>query len=34
MGRNLVPGTKVACGITRVNGIDLEAIPVKSGVKQ
>lgn len=28
MGRNLVPGTVVRCGISRVNGIDLEAIPV------
>ena len=31
MGRNLVPGTIVRCGITRVNGIDLEAIPVQQG---
>lgn len=30
MGRNLVPGTIVRCGITRVNGIDLEAIPVSA----
>lgn len=30
MGRNLIPGTIVRCGITRVNGIDLEAIPVAS----
>ena len=30
MGRNLVPGQIVLCGITRVNGIDLEAIPVAS----
>ena len=30
MGRNLVPGEVVRCGISRVNGIDLEAIPVGS----
>ena len=29
MGRGLVPGTVVRCGIRRVNGIDLEAVPVK-----
>ncbi len=34
MGRDLVPGTVVRCGISRVNGIDLEAIPVASGVAQ
>lgn len=28
MGRNLIPGTIVKCGIRRVNGIDLEAIPI------
>lgn len=28
MGRNLVPGAVVRCGITQVNGIDLEAVPV------
>jgi ribosomal protein S12 methylthiotransferase len=33
MGRNLIPGSIVRCGITRVNGIDLEAIPVHQGVK-
>jgi ribosomal protein S12 methylthiotransferase len=32
MGRNLVVGTIVECGIARVNGIDLEAIPVKREV--
>ncbi len=31
MGRNLMPGTVIECGITRVNGIDLEAVPVKTG---
>jgi len=31
MGRNLVPGQIVRCGITRVNGIDLEAVPVAPG---
>ncbi|HCJ94813.1 MAG TPA: 30S ribosomal protein S12 methylthiotransferase RimO, partial [Sphaerochaeta sp.] len=30
MGRSLVPGEIVRCGISRVNGIDLEAIPVGS----
>ena len=29
MGRNLVPGEILRCGITRVNGIDLEALPVQ-----
>ncbi len=28
IGRNLVPGSVVRCGISRVNGVDLEAIPV------
>lgn len=27
MGRNLVPGSRIRCGITKVNGIDLQAIP-------
>jgi ribosomal protein S12 methylthiotransferase len=30
MGRDLVPGQITRCGITRVNGIDLEAVPVAS----
>lgn len=29
MGRDLVPGSVITCGITRVNGIDLEAVPCK-----
>ena len=33
MGRDLVPGTVVECGISRVNGIDLEAIPVRQEVR-
>lgn len=28
MARDLVPGTVVKCGITRSNGLDLEAVPV------
>ncbi|AEC02408.1 30S ribosomal protein S12 methylthiotransferase RimO [Parasphaerochaeta coccoides] len=28
MGRDMVPGTMVKCGITRRNGLDLEAVPV------
>ncbi|MGI6433756.1 MAG: 30S ribosomal protein S12 methylthiotransferase RimO [Sphaerochaetaceae bacterium] len=28
LGRNLVPGTVIRCGIRRVNGIDLEAVPI------
>ena len=28
VGENLVAGTVVKCGIRRVNGIDLEAIPI------
>ena len=27
LGRNLVPGSRITCGITKVNGIDLQAIP-------
>ncbi len=27
MGRGLVPGQRVRCGVSRVNGIDLQAIP-------
>lgn len=34
MGRNLVPGTMVRCGISRVNGIDLEAIPLSGGASR
>jgi ribosomal protein S12 methylthiotransferase len=32
IGRNLIPGSVIHCGITRVNGIDLEAIPVNREV--
>ncbi|HPX29193.1 MAG TPA: 30S ribosomal protein S12 methylthiotransferase RimO [Sphaerochaeta sp.] len=31
LARDLVPGAVVRCGITRVNGIDLEAIPLSGG---
>ncbi len=34
MGRDLVCGTVVPCGIRTVNGIDLEAVPVASKVAQ
>ncbi len=27
MGRNLVPGSRVRCGVMKVNGVDLQAIP-------
>jgi len=30
MGRNLVPGQVVRCGIIRANGIDFEAVPVST----
>ncbi|WP_320129462.1 30S ribosomal protein S12 methylthiotransferase RimO [uncultured Sphaerochaeta sp.] len=30
MGRNLIPGQIVRCGIRAVNGLDLEAVPVES----
>ena len=30
LGRNLVPGTVVWCGILRVNGVDLEAVPINN----
>lgn len=31
LARDLVPGTVVRCGITRVNGIDFEAVPLYGG---
>ena len=34
MGRDLVCGTVVSCGIRAVNGIDLEAVPVANKVAQ
>jgi len=32
MGRDLKAGEVLRCGISRVNGLDLEAIPLKGGV--